>query len=139
MPKRMKNKERELTKLMQKRILLISAALDSDITTKEELCKVTELSRTQLNLIFKENPELYARYCVLRKLLVEIASDNISAIVEDRGHPKNYDASKWVVTNFKSDLDSVLESKEESLDVEINGSGNSKASPITIRFGKRED
>jgi len=138
--RKMKNRERDLSRLMEDRTLLVEAALEAELTTKEDICKATEITRLQLNELFRKNGELYAKYCVLRKLLVETASDNISAIVSDRGHPKNYDASKWVVTNYKSDLDSVLEVKDDSADIEVdvNGSGRSGASPITIRFGKKK-
>jgi hypothetical protein len=54
----------------------------------------------------------------------------------DPKHPKNYDASKYIATNYKSDIDSSLESKDEdSIEVEVGGTENSR--PVVIRFGKK--
>lgn len=134
--KRMKNPQREAEKKMKDTILRIEAALDKGLSTRTDIAKAAGIKISQLAQIFNKNRELYAKYCVVRKTIVDLASDNIMDIVADKEHPKNYDASKWVVTNYKSDLDSTLESKDgEGLDIEVEG--GSKKRPVVIRFGKK--
>lgn len=148
MGKPMKNlrakKEREEKRRKEAReakVLLINHLLDSGAQTKSDLAKGAGISLSTLNKIFKEEKELYKRYLTELRTITDLAQDNMFDIVADKGHPKNYDASKHMLKHFKSDMDQVLDSKDESeeMELEINGSGKSKASPITIRFGKRGD
>lgn len=134
----MKNPLRDAKKLKEERIRLVEAAIGAGLSTRKEIAEVANMKLHELSNLFSVEKELYAKYCVLRKMIVDMASDNIFDIVADKQHPKNYDASKYVVTNYKSDLDSTLESKDEDIDVQIGGSGASGASPITIRFGKKK-
>ena len=126
----MKNSSRDAEKLKDKRIRLVNAAIEAGLSTRKDIAKAADMKLHELSGLFSTEKDLYAKYCVLRKMIVDIVSD--------KTHPKNYDASKYVVTNYKSDLDSTLESKDEDIDVSIGGSGTSGASPITIRFGKKK-
>tara|TARA_R110000765_G_scaffold376036_2_gene466740 strand:- start:417 stop:842 length:426 start_codon:yes stop_codon:yes gene_type:complete len=139
MAKSMKNPKRDKESLTNKRAILVEAAIDLGLTSRTEIAKSTALKLQELNNLFRERPELYAKFCIVRKTIVDMAADNMMDIVADRAHPKNYDASKFVITNYKSDLDASLESKVDGIDVEIGGSGKSGASPITIRFGKKKE
>ena len=136
--RKMENKAREKSKLMEERINLVEACLDSEISTKAEICKVTGLKRIELNTIFRENKKLYARFCVIRKLLVEKSTDNITAVVDDRTHPKNYEASKWILANYKSDLDADLDAKDsEEIEIDVNDDRKGRR-PVVIRFGHKK-
>ena len=134
----MKNSSRDAEKLKDKRIRLVNAAIEAGLSTRKDIAKAADMKLHELSGLFSTEKDLYAKYCILRKMIVDLASDNIFDIVADKQHPKNYDASKYVVTNYKSDLDSTLESKDEDIDVSIGGSATSGASPITIRFGKKK-
>ena len=90
-----------------------------------------------LRNIFTNDRELYAEFCVGRKLITDLASENIYNIVKDEGHPKNYDASKFIIQNFKTDIDDSLESKDgEMVDIQLGGGSNGGG--ITLKFGKDE-
>ena len=147
MAKAMKNSKRDNEKAQERKdknranqIFLINDALDGGLTTRADIALQAGLKLHELSILFKEESALYAKYCIIRQTIVDMASDNLMDIVADKAHPKNYDASKHVLTNYKSDLDSILQSKdgEGEMEVEIGGTGKSKASPITIRFGKKK-
>jgi hypothetical protein len=90
-----------------------------------------------LKNIFHRERDLYAEYCVRRKVITDMATDNIYRIVSDDNHPKKYDASKWVAQNFKTELDDMLESRdEESMGLNVNPDENGG---ITIKFGNKKE
>lgn len=124
--------KRELSKLNEDRCLLVEEALSRDIITKSEICKATGLKMSVLNNVFTQNRKLYAKYCVIRRTITDVAADNIVEIVMDKTHPKNYDASKEVLKNFRTDLDDVLDSKETEVLIENTGKAKS---PVRIVFG----
>ena len=125
--------KKELTKLFNDRSLLVEQALDNGLLIKSDICNATGLKMTILNAVFAENRELYARYTVLRRTVTDVAADNIVSIVMDKTHPKNYEASKEVLKNFKTDLDNTLEKKDgDEIRIETTGKATS---PVKIVFG----
>lgn len=135
MAKRMQNKRREAKEAREKLIREIREAMKLGLLTRKEIAKSVGIKETQLSQIFHKEKELYAKFCVMRRSIVDIATDNLFDVVRDRKHPKNTDISKWVVQNYKSDLDDSLEEKEgEGFEVEV-GEGGSKKRPTVIRFG----
>lgn len=138
MAKKMRNKSRDLTKLMEQRTMLVELALDQGKLTKKDISKATGLKISDLNNLFNLNKELYAKYSMEYRTIKDIASDNIADIVRDPNHAKNYDASKYILANYKSDFDDVLESKDDT-EIEIKGAGGKSSRPVVIRFGKKQD
>lgn len=137
MAKSMRNSKRKQQRLIDERAALVRAALDMGNITRKELCKATGLKLHELSNLFSRDREVYAEYRIRRRTIADIASDNIMDIVQDPSHPQHFQASKYILSTYKSDLDEVLEDKEqESFGVTIGG--DSKASPITINFGKKE-
>lgn len=135
--KRMKNKEREETNLHESRVLLIESALEEGITSKIDIAKATGLKIWDINNVFAKDRKLYSKFCVRRKILVDVAVDNIEAILNDRSHPQNYQASKHIITTYKTDLDDILESKEVD-DISVLVEGGESQSPVTIVFGRKK-
>lgn len=135
----MRNKKREEEKkksILEDKKLRIREAIKQGIVLRRDLCKVTDIKLHDLRNIFTKDRELYAEFCVARKTIEGLASDNIYKIVEDETHPKNYDASKFIIQNFKTDMDDILESKDgESLDISL---GNSSGG-ITLKFGNQKE
>ena len=116
-------------------IALIKAALYSDNTTYRQITAVTGLNAWQIKELFSKHIDLYSLYKVRRKMLVEMAADNLQAIVEDKNHPQHFQASKYVLEKYKSDLDGILETKdneEEDLTMSIEGD-----SGVVINFGRK--
>ena len=130
----MKNSERKTKKLNEKR-----AALEAGHITSKDICNATGLKMHELANLFTKDREVYGEYVVRRKTISDIASDNILDIVNDPTHPHHFQASKYILSTYKSDLDDVLESQDESeMSIQM-GKSNAK-SPITITFGsKKED
>lgn len=140
MAKAMRNNRREKKKLLRDRGLLVRAALDQGKTTRSEICEACEFKLNDLVNLFAEDRELFAEYKIRRKTIVDQAADNIHAIVNDKTHPKHYDASKYILQNYKSDLDEILESQDDEM-LEISnvpqiGDGD-KVSPVRIVFTKK--
>jgi hypothetical protein len=139
-------KQRELQAKREEQLAthaaLVKEALNQDCTTRSAISKATGIKLWQISELFKENLELYAEYTVRRKTLVDTAADNIHDIVMDKDHPQHFSASKYVLSKYKSDLDSILDASEEaSLSLEIGGGDRtSQASPIRISFkGGKQD
>lgn len=138
MAKSMRNNRREKKKILKDRALLVRAALDQGAMTRSDLCKICEFKLNDLVNLFAEDRELFAEYKVRRKTIVDQAADNIHAIVNDKNHPKHYEASKYILQNYKSDLDEVLESQDgEMLQIgsapQVDGVPHS---PMVITFTK---
>lgn len=138
-----RNQEKEKAELQEKRILLVRAAIKENNTTKKAICKVCGIEMFVLNQLFSADKDLHAEYVIRRKTLVDVAADNLSDILNDPTHPQHFQATKYVLQNFKSDLDTSLEPKEqEEVQIEVpiaipGGEGDGEQKPITIRFSKR--
>ena len=137
MAKPMRNKKRQESKLLESRVLLIDKAMDEGFLTKTDIAKATGLKIWDVVNTFTRDRELYAKFCIRRRTLVDTAADNIQAIVNDKDHPQNYQASKFVVSTYKSDLDEILESKDID-DISVLVEGGESSSPVTIVFGKKK-
>ena len=140
--KAMRNKLREEKKkeeIFKDKVLRVSKAIDEGYVQRRELAKAADVKLHDLGNIFTRERELYAKYCVRRKVITDMAADNIYSVVEDKSHPKNYDASKFIITNFKSEFDEVLESKDgENLAFTLGNNSDSDGG-ITIRFGSKKE
>lgn len=133
----MRNTKRKEAKLLETRAAFVRAALDAGHISRKDICKATDLKLHELTNLFTLDRELYGEYVVRRKTISDIASDNILDIINDPTHPQHFQASKYILTTYKSDLDEVLESQDsEAMNVSIGGA--SKASPIVIKFGDSE-
>lgn len=140
MARSMKNKARKEEKLLKTRAELVRAALDAGHISRKDICSATGLKLHELANLFTKDRKVYGEYVVRRKTISDIASDNILDIVNDPTHPQHFQASKYILSTYKSDLDEVLEDKAGE-DISVNLGEGSKGSPITIKFGasKSED
>lgn len=136
MARSMKNTERKEKKLLKTRAALVRAALEAGQISRKDICKATGLQLHELTNLFTQDREVYGEYVVRRRTISDIASDNILDIVNDPTHPQHFQASKYILSTYKSDLDEVLESQDEA-EMNISVGGDSKASPINITFGKK--
>lgn len=138
MAKEMKNKKRSQERLLKNRGKAVMAALELGFTSRSEICKAANITLYDLSNLFKADRDLFAEYSVRKRTLVDQATDNIQAIVEDKDHPQHYQASKYVLDNFKSEFDEVLESKEGTeLQVELGEESNS-GKRVRIVFGNTD-
>lgn len=134
MAKAMKNTKREKKKLLDERSLLINAALDQGFVTRHEIKTATGLELHHISDTLTKNRELNAKYKVRRKVVADIAADNIHRIVMNPNHSKNYEASKLIMSKYKTDLDDTLEHiEDEGLGVEIGGN---TTNPVRLVFSK---
>jgi hypothetical protein len=90
----------------------------------------------ELNEVFAADTDLYSEFCIMRKTLVDVAADNLQDILHNREHPQNFQATKYVLEKYKSDLDSNLEAKDPGeLGLTI---GDGSPSPVRITFGAKK-
>tara|TARA_R110000796_G_scaffold154621_1_gene271317 strand:- start:5206 stop:5625 length:420 start_codon:yes stop_codon:yes gene_type:complete len=132
--RKMVSKKREEEKLLKDRAELVRAALQSGKMIKKEICDATGLSMVELKNLFQIDREIYAEYVVLRKTIMDIAADNIVAIVNDPQHPQHFQASKELLKNFKSEFDETLESSDNVL--QINPTSRSQKNRVKIVFSQ---
>ena len=129
-----KTKTATLSEKIREDSLLINRALDLGQTSKTAIMNCTGLKLYEINNVFQRDRETYAKFKVIRATLVDIAADNMQAILESPMHPSHFSATKYILQTYKSDLDdSMVEKKGDSLEIET---GKGKKSPIKIRFGK---
>ena len=137
MARSMKNSKRKERKLLETRADLVRAALETGAISRKEICRATGLKLHELANLFTKDRKVYGEYVVRRKTITDIASDNIMDIVNDPTHPQHFQASKYILSTYKSDLDEVLENQDQSdLAIQV---GDNNSSPITINFGKKKD
>lgn len=130
----MRNKKRKEEKLLKERAELVRAAMGLGYTTRKEIAESAGITMVQLSNLFQKNRALFAEYKVLRRTITDIASDNIFNIVNDPTHPQHFAASKYVLANYKNDLDDTLDAADGA-GLVIDPSGESK-SPVKIVFSR---
>ena len=135
MARSMKNSKRKEAKLLDSRAEFVRAALEAGHISRKDICKATGMQMHELANLFTKDRKVYGEYVIRRKTISDIASDNIMDIVNDPSHPQHFQASKYILSTYKSELDEVLESQDQSEIAVQLGSGT--ASPITINFGKK--
>ena len=134
----MRNSKRKQAKVLETRAELVRSALEMGHISRQDICRATGLKLHELANLFTQDRKVYGEYVVRRKTIADIASDNILEIVNNPEHPQHFQASKYILSTYKSELDEVLESQNAD-DVSINIGGESKTMPFTINFGKKED
>ena len=122
--------------VLKDKALLVNKAMEAGKTTRSEICDATGMSLTELGDFFKYDRDTFAKWQVYRRSIKDLAADNIVTIIKDKTHPKHYDASKYILQNYKSDLDDVLESGDGI--IEIDGNSPKAKSSVKIVFS-RED
>jgi hypothetical protein len=132
-----KKASREKSEKLKRISTLIEQAMILGFTTKGDIAKNCNIPLWQVSGAFSESPELRAIFQIMRRTLVDMAADNVQKILEDKEHPQHFQASKYILQTYKSDLDTNLESKD-SEEMEATLSGNGGVSPIRITFGVKK-
>ena len=118
--------------LLRDRAALVRAAMNvAGCITKSDICTAAQINMVQLKNLFQKDRELYAEYVMLRRTITDIASDNIAKIINDPTHSQHFAASKYVLQNYKSDLDETLDGVDNVLQIDASGK---KKDPIKITF-----
>ena len=132
--KLMKTKRRLRRERLEEHALYVEAAMDDGAITHKAIAKLAGITIIDLNVLFKENKLLQAKYKNRRRGIVGTAVDNYYNWVGDITSPNCYAASKYMLEHFKSEFDENLDVKTgDGLDVEIGSESNA---PVVIRFGK---
>ena len=131
-----KTKERKKEEKQEKQRQLVLAAMRFGLTTKKDICTSAEMALWELNELFQADKDLYNDFCIRRRTLADVAADNLETILRDKNHPQNFQATKYVLEKYKTDIDAQLESKDsDEIDVEVPSGGSS---PIRITFGTKK-
>ncbi len=134
----MRNDARTQKRIYEDRVAKIKVAIDKGLTKIEDIAEATGIEKVSIKSIFQKNRELYAEYAISRKILVDSAADSMQSIVEDKNHPQHFQAIKYVLQNYKSDLDTVLDSHDDS-EISIEGNfGGGGGNPARITFGSKK-
>lgn len=133
----LKTREWVLTERQEEVRLLVEKTLEINptITTLRQISVTTGASIHEIDKVFQMCPELKAEFTVRRRSLANLAADNIHEIVNNFNHPQNFQASKFIVQTYKSDLDEDLVPKlNTELDFDIK---NGQISPVKITFSTK--
>lgn len=126
--------EEELDTRQQK----IEDAIDAGILSYVKIAKASKLTVSNLQTVFKKRPELHKKYRVALLSIQAIAESNLIDVIMDPKHPKNYEATKYFLSKYKVDMDTIFEKADStSSDIEVNVVPNpddSKGSIIKINF-----
>lgn len=138
--RRKKREEKARAKKIEEMSELVKLALEKGQTTRRAICDMTGLKAHQLATLFSDNKELYLEYTLRRRTLVDTAADNIQEIVDDPTHPKHFEASKYVLQKYKSDLDTILPSKEiDDIVAKIDMDNEVSKGRVSIVFGSSKE
>jgi hypothetical protein len=135
---RMSNSKRAKDKRNRERKILFQEAIADGHTSRRDICKAMGISSFDLTEFFEENPKTYKLYASRRRELVDTAADNLQDIVDDSTHKDHYQASKYVLDHYKSDLDNILDNKEDSSTIGQTGSLDT-GSGVVIKFTVDKD
>lgn len=130
-----RNKDRIARERREAVSLLIDAALDRGLTTKQDIAEGCNIKLWEVSDAFKYNRELYAKFCVCRKTIVDMAADNLQKILQSPHHPQHFAATKYILQTYKSDLDENLENKSDK-EVSVTVPTESNRRPVVISFKK---
>lgn len=133
----MSNSKRAINKRNKERKVKFLDALADGYTSRRDIYKSMGITGLELGEFFEVNKKMYQLYCDTRRQLRDVALDNITDVVHDAKHPKNYDASKFIVQNYDTDLDVVLDGKGD--DSTIGGASLNLGSGIVIKFTKQDN
>ena len=89
--KRMSNSKRAIDKRNRERKESFQEALADGYTSRRDIYKAMGISGLELTEFFEDNKKMYKLYCESRRQLRDVALDNITDVVHDTAHPKNYD------------------------------------------------
>lgn len=134
MAKSMRNEIREQSKILKERSSLVRTALNNGCYTRSSIAKATGLKLTDLTNLFEAETELKSEYVVKKKLMATIAADNIFDIIMDSSHKDHFQASKYILANYKTDIDENLEPMGGDLSIELPGSDGDTKDPVVINF-----
>lgn len=126
----------------KKRVLLedsydVRDSVKEGASTYREIAKVTGLTNQRILQVFESYPKVYDNYKRLRMVMVDLATDNIYEIVKDNLHPKNYDASKYILQKYKSDLDNIFE-RSDNVEKPLVEGPKSNKQKVHLVFEKDE-
>lgn len=141
MAKSMRNKIREQASIVEERSAVVRAALNEGCYTRSSILKATGLKKHELTNLFASEKDLAAEYTVKKKLMATISADNIFDIINDPGHPQHFAASKYILQNYRSDLEDALEPMAGDMELSLPGSNsNDGEDMVTIKFssGKKD-
>lgn len=139
--KSMDNPSARRVRKLKRNSKIIDVALDEGFVTRRKINEHTGIPLHEITQAFEYDKDLFEKYGQRRRELASMAADNIFEIVSQPNHPQNFAASKFILTNFKNEFEDVLDpakSKEETVELSINGTGVSQSNPIHISFGKKQ-
>lgn len=102
---------------------------DYDLTTLKNIAEASGLKRLDVEIAMTHDTALAKLISQRRGMIRSIAVDNIHDIMMNPSHPKHYEASKYVVDTFVTELDKDLEKKGDEAAVDTT-------MPVQIIFSK---
>lgn len=99
---------------LDKREQAIRACIEEGITQYKKITEITGLTENQLQLVFRKRPALHEWYKVKLKALKNKVVDNFVSAISDDENPNQWDATKLFMKKYKTPLDDVFESNENS-------------------------
>ena len=135
MAKQMSNSKRAIAKRNKERKVKFQEAIADGFTSRRDIAKAVGITSFDLTEFFEDNPKMYKLYASRRRELRDVALDNITDIIEDKFHPKHYDASKYIVQNYQTDLDIILEGKDDDPAGSVTVTGGDSGG-VVIQFTK---
>ena len=121
---------------LKKDSLLIQTAMNQGAITRKQISQKTGLPLSRIAQVFRKNEELYGEYKVNFQSIKDTAVDNLVAILDNPKHARLFEASKYILQNYKTEFDKHFSKKDDDMEILIGG--RSTAAPIKIVFGKTD-
>lgn len=110
---------------------------DEEIITIKDLVKKSGISRLSVEQAIANSEELQFIMKERRRMITSIATENLMEIVQDRRDVNNYQATKFVLENFKNELEEAVPSKT-SIEASFDRDADGNISPVKIVFNTKK-
>ncbi len=103
----------------------IEGALDAGNITYGGIAEHTGLTVKMIQNVFERRIETYAYYRKCLMSMKAIAADNVVDTLVDKKNPKNWEATKWFATRYKTVLDDCFtRDRDDDVQVSVDLQGN---------------
>ena len=91
--------------------LVMDSVVSGNVETKE-ISKDTGISTYKVDKCIRENASISEKFYESRKGATSIATENMLAILNDRFHSKNWEVTKYVLSNFENETSKFMTEKD---------------------------
>jgi hypothetical protein len=123
----------------KKRRIAVLAALENGARSYRTIAATSGLTLGVVQSVMRKYDDIHVQYVAKLQQIKNLASANMSDIIADKDHPKNFEATKYFMTKYVTEYDEAFESKEGSGDFKIDVGGKQAQGGVNITFTSQKE